>query len=262
MKTKHTLLLLPALAGLLVTPRAWSQAVAVTMRLDATNITTGQGTTLHIFAQVVPSLRTNSDRIFSWYVDVLNTNGAAATANYAAMQKTASDNDPQTSSTGVTQGSNRRTIYDTFLNFPGSCTTNPVELMAIPVTGGAGGRTRFMVQAGTGASLGSDFQVVSKDHSQTFTGGDYSAAFADLTVTGTACTPTLHLTRVNANGGPGGTLQLTFSPCPGFNNTVEARAALGDINGWSALPGAPHNSGSVTVTNGTTQRYFRIHVTP
>jgi hypothetical protein len=244
-------------------PRLFSQAVAVSMTVDASTISVGQTTAVHIYAQVVPNLRTNSERIFSWYVDVLNTNGAAASANYDSMQKTASDRDPQTSSTGTTQGANRRGIYDTFLNRPGAGVTNQVEIISFPVTGLAGGRTRFRVQAGSGAALSSDFQVTSKDGSQVFTGGDYTGAFVDLTVNDTGtCSPSLNLTRVTNGGSPGGTFQLSFTPCAGRNNTVEARAALGDAPGWVALPGAPHNSGAVTVTNSVSQRYFRLRITP
>src|SRR5437764_7853752 len=88
------LMLIPFLAHA-VSSRA--QSVSVTLRLDTNQISVGAATTLHVFAQVVPSLRTNADRIFSWYVDVLNTNGTVASANYNAMIKAASDNDPQTS---------------------------------------------------------------------------------------------------------------------------------------------------------------------
>src|SRR5689334_21623415 len=84
-----------------------AQAVAVTMRLDTNMVTVGQGTTLHITAQVVPGLRPTSDRIFSWYVNVLNTNGDSVGANYSAMLKTASDNDPSLSSKCINSGANR-----------------------------------------------------------------------------------------------------------------------------------------------------------
>lgn len=256
----YAALILVTVCLLLFAPSsARAQAVAVTMSLDAANLTVGQGTTLRVFAQVVPALRANSDRIFSWYVDVLNTNGTIAGANYAAMQKTASDRDPQTSSTGVSEGANRRGIYDTFLNLPGAGTSNRVELMSIPITALSPGRTRFAVQAGTGVALDSDFEVISKDFSQSFTGGDYSAAFADLNVTSSgACNPQLRFGRAALGGAPGGTFLLTFTPCPGRTHTVEFRTAIADATGWLPLPGAPHNSGSVTITNTGTQRYFRL----
>jgi hypothetical protein len=240
--------------------RGLCQAVGVTMRLDAPALGVGQSTTLHISAQVVPALRTNADRIFSWYVDVLNTNGAAVSANYGAMLKTASDRDPRTSSNGVSQASNQRGIYDTFINLPGAGTSNAVELMSIPVTGVAIGKTRFMVQAGSGVpQLSSDFQVAPKGGGAPLLGGDYTAAFVDLTVTNSSpCAIQLQVTPLANGGGPNGTLRLTFAPCPGRTHTVEFRAGLDDVAGWQSLPGGPHNSGIVTVTNSVTQRFFRV----
>src|SRR5215510_12940618 len=104
------LIFVVALMGVLVggTANGTAQAVAVTVSLDNASITAGGSTVLHVFAQVTPALRSSADRIFSWYIDVLNNNGAAASANYAAMLKPASDNDQQVSSTGITQDANRR----------------------------------------------------------------------------------------------------------------------------------------------------------
>ena len=236
------------------------QSVAVSMRIDTNQVTAGQTTTLHIVAQVVPSLRANASQIFSWYVDVLNTNVAAAPANYASMLKSASDNDPQTSSKGIDDGPNRRGIYDTFLSLSGAGVANPVELLSIPVTGLTAGKARFLVKAGSGVGLSSDFLVMPISGAQPYTGGDYSAAFVDLTVIGSTQSPfSLQATPLAGNGGPGGSLKLTFTPSPGWTYTVESRTALGDKTGWQALPGAPHNSGSVTVTNNTgTTRFFRV----
>lgn len=257
----YAILLLALIQWLGSSPCASAQAVAVTMRLDTNVVSVGQGTTLHISAQVIPGLRATSDRIFSWYVNVLNTNGAAAGANYSAMLKTASDNDPSLSSKGFNSGANRFAIYDTFLNLPGAGVANPVELMSIPVTGLAGGKTRFLVTAGSGASLSYDFQVAPTGGGQAYLGGDYTAAFADLTVSGSAaCVLNLAITPLSG-GGPGGRYQLTFSPCPNYTHTVESRAALGDLAGWQALPGAPHNSGVVTITNTGPARLYRVHAT-
>ena len=66
-----------------------AQVVGVTARLDTNVVAVGQSTTLRIFAQVLPAFRARAERIFSWHVDVLNTNGVAASANYAAMLKPA-----------------------------------------------------------------------------------------------------------------------------------------------------------------------------
>lgn len=239
------------------------QSVAVTMSLDTNQLAVGQTTKLHVLAQVIPGLQPSSAQIFSWCVNVLNTNGAVASANYGAMLKTASDNDPQTSSTGTADGPNRRGIYDTFLNLPGAGVTNAVELMSIPVTGAAGGTTRFLTQAGTGVPMDSDFLVFPNDGGDFYTGGDYSAAVADLTVIGSAPPSTLRLkiARLANNGRPGGTLQLTFTPSAGYTYTVESLAAFGKTNSWQALPGAPHNSGTVIVTNTGRASFYRVHAT-
>jgi hypothetical protein len=260
MKQNRFLLGLVLIVGLLGSPlKCRAQAVSVTMSLDSPTTSISQTTMLHIYAQVVPSLRTNSDRIFSWYIDVLNTNGTIASANYSQMQKTASDQDPETSSSGFSQGANRRGIYDTFLNRPGAGTTNPVELLSVPVSGLAPGTTRFLVQAGTGVpQMSSDFLVAPKGGGQPYVGGDYSAAFVDLIVLNPApCAPLLHIAPLSGPG-PGATLLLTFTPCPNRTHTVEFISALTNGAVWQALPGAPHNSGSVTVTNSTSQRYFRV----
>jgi len=244
-----------ALGGLM---NAWPQAVSVTARLDNGTLAVGQTTTLRVFAQVVPNLRANADRIFSWYVDVLNTNGAVAAANYVSMTRSASDNNPQTSSTGTTDGVHRRGIYDTFLNRPGAGVSNAVELMAIPVQATAVGVTRFSVRAGTTVPfLAQDFIVAPKAGGNPFTGGDYAIANVDLTVT-PGCNIQLQIQRIGA-GGPGGRLQLQFTPCAGRNHTVEARFPI-ESGTWQALPGAPHNSGSVTVTNTLARRVFRVRV--
>src|SRR5690349_3342691 len=96
--------------------RAFGQAVVVTMRLDTNRIAAGASTTLHIYAQVAPAYRSSADQIFSWYLNVRNTNGSLAGANYGAMVKPSSDRDAQTSSTGTSVGADRNDIYDTFLN--------------------------------------------------------------------------------------------------------------------------------------------------
>src|SRR5262245_13157737 len=78
-----------ALALSSLAPTAVSQSVLVTATLDSPSVAVGQPTTLRVFAQIKPELRATSDRIFSWYVDIVNTNGLVATANYAALTKAA-----------------------------------------------------------------------------------------------------------------------------------------------------------------------------
>ena len=249
------------LAGWLGTgSRASAQAVTVTLRLDTNTIASGGTTVLRGFAQVVPTLRPAADRIFSFYVDVLDANSAVASATYASLAKPSADQDPVTSSTGVTAGADRRGIYDTFLNLPGAGVSNAVPLFAIPVRGLGGGTARFSVRAGTGVpGLSSDFIVAPKDGSTLWTAGDYSQASVELTVTGPAApciNVPLRLQPEAANA-----LSIRFTPCAGHNNTIEARNTL-ESGTWLPLPGAPHNTGLASVTNSTARRFFRLRIDP
>jgi hypothetical protein len=233
------------------------QAVSVTLSLDTNLIAVGGVTTLRVWAQVTPEQRPQAEQIFSWYVDLLNTNGLVASATYEAMLKSASDNFPETSSTGFNDGSNRRGIYDTFTEMhPGLGVSNAVELMAVPVGGLRPGRTRFQVRAGTGVpELSADFLVASKGAGDPLLGGNYTAAQVDLQVA--PCTIALGIARVNG-GGPGGQLRLTFTPCPGLNHTVQFQENFDPAALWQALPGGPHNTGSLTITNTAARRFFRV----
>lgn len=259
MKSNLTMIQSLVLASFLAQVAAQGQVpvVDVTASLDATTINTGQSTTLRVFAQVKPGLQ--AERIFSWYVDVQNTNGPAAGANYNAMVKPASDNDTQTSSTGTPDGAHRRGIYDTFLDLPGAGVAAPVELMTIPVTGLAVGRTRFEVKAGSSVpALSADFLVNPLAGGGPWTGGDYTLAVADLEVV-QACALSLQITPLNG----GAQLRLNFTPCVGFNHTVETLDPLvGQSDDWQPLPGAPHNSGQVIVNRSQVHQFFRVSAVP
>ena len=232
-----------------------AQAVTVTMSLDTNRISVGGSTVLRVYAQVAPPLQESADRIFSWYVDVLNSNGPVASAHYDLMQKSASDNEPSTSSMGFSSGANRHGIYDTFLNLPGAGTSDRVELMAIPIQGADVGTTRFSVRAGTGAQgLSDDFIVAPNDGGDPWTGGDYSLAHADLVVSCGAV-------RLGIQPAGGTSLLLRFTPCDQMDHTIEFRNAL-ESGQWQPLPGAPHNSGSVTVTNVLPRQFFRVRMDP
>jgi hypothetical protein len=235
----------------------------VTAVLDTNAVPAGGSTTLRVFARVMPAQQANASRIFSWYVDVINTNGTAAAANYGAMQKTVSDKDPQTSSTGTPDGANRRAIYDTFLNLPGAGVSAPVELMAIPVSGVIAGQTRFRVQAGTGAGLSSDFLVAPVGGGDPLTGGSYSLAEASLTVIAGPTIPNVRvsLSVTNAAGGAKG-VALSFPTTAGFNYTAQFRDQLTGGTGWQPLPGAPHNSGSAFQLSTTQTKFYRVVLTP
>lgn len=86
MNRKVQFLLVVLMAGLSL-PSAHGQAVEVTARFDTNRIALGGSTFLRVYAEVVPALKSKSDRIFSWYVDILNSTGDIATANYDYMTK-------------------------------------------------------------------------------------------------------------------------------------------------------------------------------
>jgi hypothetical protein len=175
------------------------------------------------------------------------------------MLKPASDNDPLISSLGFNQGANRRGVYDTFLNLAGAGVNTPVELMRIPVNGLAIGRTRFVIQAGTGVpGLSADFLVAPIGGGNPSEGGSYTTAFADLQVTaGSICSPVLTIVAL-----PGGTqARITFTPCAGRTHTLESLSAIDGVATWQTVAGAPHNSGNVVVNTTGSQRFYRLSVT-
>jgi len=243
---------------------ARAQVVGVTAQLDTNVIAVGQSTTLRVFAQVLPAFRAGAERIFSWHVDVLNTNAAAASANYAAMLKPVADNDPQTSTNGFSSAANRIGIYDTFTNLPGAGTNPPVELMRISVTGLAVGQARFGVRAGTGTlALSHDFIVAPLDGGEMMTGGDYSTAFANLSVIPGTSNVIACFTITHTNL-PGGLNKVTLQYCPlaGHDHYVEFRDQLVGGAGWQTFPGGPHNSGVYNDTNNVPGRFYRIRAVP
>jgi len=243
---------------------AFAQVVGVTMRLDTNVLAIGQSTSLHVYAQVLPAYRTNADQIFSWYVDVLNTNAAAATGNYSAILKLASDNDARTSSIGFTSGANRLAIYDTFLNRAQAGVTDQVELLRFPIIAVAAGQTRFSVRHGTGApSVSQDFLVAPIDGDQFLTGGDYSAAFASLTVSAPVTNTSVSCLTLALTNLSGGRHQVTLRYCPlaGYDHYVDFRDQVPGT-GWQAADGGPFNTGSYRETNSAPARFFRIRAVP
>jgi hypothetical protein len=54
---------------------------------------------------------------------------------------------------------------------------------------------------------------------------------------------------------------LTFPMLPGYDYTVEHRNSLDSVEGWQALPDAPHNSGSVTDITTAARRFYRLRRT-
>jgi hypothetical protein len=259
MKAKRLLLgVTGGFAAVLVNQTAVAQPVLVTVKLESSQIAVGASTTLHVFAQVAPAQRASVDRIFSWNVDLLNSNGAIADAS-GAITKPVSDQDPQISSSGTMDGSNRRSVYDTFMNLPGAGVSAPVELFSVPVKGLAQGSLTLKVQVGTGVpALGADFIVAPLGGGDPLIGADYSQASTTLTVGASVCQS--HLTPLLA-GSPGSRqITINFTLCPGQNHTVEYTDDLLHPN-WQALSGAPQNSGSLTDSAASSHRFYRVRQT-
>jgi hypothetical protein len=263
MKLKGVFLIGMVGLNCLIAQPASAQVVLVTLSLDKNPIAVGETTTLRVNAQVDPSIPTEIDRIFSWYVDVLNSSGSVATADYNAMEKTASDNDPQTSSTGIPDGAHRRGIYDTFINQLGAGTDAPVELIAIPVTGQVNGTSTFRVQAGTLVpSLSADFLVAPEGGGDPLIGGDYSQATLQLQVGGSVSDPELELDQPVFEPADGqNRITIQFPVAAGFDHFVEFKDLLG-TGAWQTLPNGPHNSGSVEDVNQVPNRFYRVRLEP
>jgi hypothetical protein len=238
-----------------------AQPVLVTMVFDTNKVAVGQSTVLHVYAEIAVDVKPATSQIFSWYVDFLNTDATVATANYASLLRPASDNDPRISSSGVTDGANRRGIYDTFLNLPGAGHDGPVEILSVPVTGVAPGAVTFNVAPGTGVpDLTSDFLVAPEGGGDPLFGGDYSAASADLEVVSAAIHQvSLQITLVS--GAAGQTqVNIQFPTQANADQFVEYTTALGPGANWQSLPGAPHNSGTITDTLSDPKRYYRLRI--
>lgn len=241
------------------TSSVFSQSAAVTMKLDASQIPVGGTTTLHVFAQVVPSLRPAADRVFSFYLDLLNSNGSMVDST-GTISKPSADKDPETSSSGFLDGANRRGIYDTFLNLPGAGVNTPVELFSVPIKGLSQGTVTFRIQAGTGVpGLSQDFIVAPTGGGNPLVGGDYSQASAQLVVGAGGCQS--HLTAsLNVASGKTNQLVLSFTSCPGSTAVLEFTADLGHPN-WQPLPGANGSSGSATDPAAAPARFYRVRLT-
>ena len=228
-----------------------AQAVDVTVAFDDSVLMEGGSTMLRVYGQVAPAVSNQADRIFSWYVDLLNGGAGVATAQYGSLAMPAADGFPQTSSTGTTDGFDRRGIHDTFMGLPGAGVAAPVELLAVPVTAASTGTATFSVQAGTTVSnLVHDFQVARQGGGAAFTGGAYTAASANLLVMGL-----VELSIRSVAPGP----EISFTPPAGLDWTVQYRDVLNLGPDWADLPVGPHHLGVVTDTvPAAVHRFYRV----
>ena len=239
------------LLALLITQASLAQSVNVTVELDRTTLVPGLETTLRVFGQIDDAITNQSEQLFSWYVDVLNSDGTVATAQYAGMVTTNCDNLAQTSSSGTPDGDSRRGIYNTLMNHSGAGKSNAIELLSIPVAAVGTGTVSFSVQAGTTvAALAHDFIVATTNQVDPFTGGNYTAAQASLTV---VSPPKAAIQPI------GGGLEITFDSQTGLEYTVDAKSSLLDPD-WLPLPGGPHNLGTLVDSDPSPTRFYRISV--
>jgi hypothetical protein len=244
----------------LVTFPALSQVVDVTVSLDQTKIRLGEQTTLHVYAQIIPAERPGSDRIFSWYVDLLKATGASARFDATALVKPTSDKNPKTSSYGTVQNTQIQGIFDTFIGLPGAGKDTPVELFSLPIKGIELGKTTFKIQAGTTADLFADFIVAPAGGGDPLTGGIYTAAQIELQVGDSLSIPHLNIAVAFNSQTQKQETTLTFTPSAGADYFVEFQDDLDPSGPWQSLPGSPHNSGQVIDISPQPHRFYRLRV--
>jgi len=248
-----------------------AQMVDVLVILDDNSIAVGNQTTLRAFAQITADQRQISDRIFSWYVDLLNADSGVATGNIEALVRPTSDNHSTTSSSGVTDGAgNQRGIFDTFIDRPGASKNELVELFNVPIRGLTLGEVTFQVREGSGENLALDFLIAragggdpvgwDPDGPAFQVVGGYTAAQATLTVVeGQAGEVTLAISVESLGGDQGNLVTLTFDPLAGRTHTVEFRDSL-NSGSWQPVAGDPHNSGQAFDVATASQRFYRVRV--
>ncbi len=242
------------------TPQTQAQAVDVTLSLETNKIEVGQTTTLHVFAQVIPSKRSSSERIFSWYIDLLNSSATVAVVDFSRLQRPASDNDLSLSSSGTSSGPNRIGIHDTFMNRPGAGVNSPVLLLSVPVKGTAAGRNTFSVRAGTGVpALASDFLVAPIGGGDPWLGGNYLSALVQLqvgSVTNVLTPFRIILTPLQPFSS--GRWEISYPTEAGWNYFLQTRPNLGSAAIWQTVPNGPFNSGRITLTNASASSFYRV----
>jgi hypothetical protein len=130
----------------------------------------------------------------------------------------------------------------------------------VPIKASGPGKVTLSIQGGTTVTgLGADFIVAPTDGSDPLLGADYSVAKTDLRVAETAG---LRLTAAVSPlpAGQGQKVTLTFPASAGHTYTVEGRNGFEAGTAWLALPGAPHNSGSVTDIFTSARRFYRVKI--
>lgn len=230
-------------------------AVIVTVEAADTSLIVGESTTVTVFGQIDAAIEAGADRIFTWYIDVLNSGGGVA-AGYASFQTPTSDNaPPPASGDGTGEGSNRRGIFDSFLGTPAAGKGSRIVLAQFEVTALAPGTATFSAAPGTTRPIAFDFQVAMTGGGSS-TGGNYSAASVDIVVFPPPGDVDLKVRLTGSHE-----VELSFTPQAGFNHRVQRNADL-TPDSWADLPGGPHDLGTVLIdTIGAPVRFYRIVLT-
>jgi len=236
-------------------------AVNVTVVADDTSLIVGQTTMVTVYGEIDALIEDEVSQIFSWYIDVLNSDGSVA-EGYAAFQTPTSDNEPgDASSDGVAEASNLHGIYDSFTSVSalGAGKGSSVVLAQFEALALTPGTTTFSAVAGSTGEELFDFLVPKIGSLEDpFTGGNYSAASVAITVTsGEADLSGLDL-EVEVVGTQA---MVTFNPVSGYDHVVQWSSTLLPLS-WAPLAAGPHNTGSVnTDLVGFPERFYRVVLT-
>jgi hypothetical protein len=252
-----------ALGMALAIPNSWCEAVIVSSTLDTNRLVAGSSTVLHVFARIAPDQQTNGLQIFSWDIDLISLGDPCVRIEAAQLLRPTSDNDPETSSAGTQDGSNLRSIHDTFLDLMGAGHDQPVELFSVPIAAISPGKVTLAIQAGTGSEeMGGDFVVQPSGDGPPLIGGYYSAARVDLEITAPLTNLTSRITQTPLPQSDGRLITITFPVLAENDYVVEYTPSISTPVLWQPLPNPPHNAGFADDTNSQPRRFYRVRVMP
>lgn len=166
---------------LMAATAAAGPAVKVSCTTEDGRLKVGQVGTVHVYGTIVPDLLEKTDQIFSWYVDLLNSDTNVIQINPETVQVPTSDRSAQSSSKGTLDKAGLHGVYDTFLKLPGAGHGDVVELFSVQFKAVGEGVATLRVGPGSGVSgLNTDFIVVPIDIGEPLLGGAYDAAVVEV----------------------------------------------------------------------------------
>jgi hypothetical protein len=74
----------------------------------------------------------------------------------------------------------------------------------------------------------------------------------------TVLPPPMEIDLLTPTGGEAPTLVLTVPVVSGYDSVVEYTDLIPTDSGWTPLPDAPHNSGSITLPASEAARFYRV----